>query len=224
MCKNVSAFRWFFTTKPQYFMYSIKCQVESGSCDLFKNYEIFVQKYMAGSYWSHVLPSKSYVANKTVNSNDLTSLFIITDSVLSVEALESSSDTFWLIKITYINCSELEESQDSYGHVVMKGHFFERVCAIKALIVSLLFHEILVIKHYQFTPKSKEWWQAWTEVARNVTKALGADYVDSYIDSADSLFMFSTGLTLFNVLLLFSESISLFFFMHSFWCYLIYNR
>ena len=31
-------------------MYSIKCQVESGSCDLFKNYEIFVQKYMAGSY------------------------------------------------------------------------------------------------------------------------------------------------------------------------------
>ena len=42
---------------------------------------------------------------------------------------------------------------------------------------TLLVREILVIEPYRFTPKSKERGQAWTEVARNVTKALETDYV-----------------------------------------------
>ena len=42
---------------------------------------------------------------------------------------------------------------------------------------SLLVREILVIEPHQLTPKSKEWDQAWTELARNVIKALETDYV-----------------------------------------------
>ena len=44
---------------------------------------------------------------------------------------------------------------------------------------SLLVREILVIEPHQLTPKSKEWDQAWTELARNVIKALETDYVVS---------------------------------------------
>ena len=40
---------------------------------------------------------------------------------------------------------------------------------------TLLVREIVVIEPYRFTPKSNERGQAWTEVARNVTKA----YVDT---------------------------------------------
>ena len=45
--------------------------------------------------------------------------------------------------------------------------------------------EILKIKHYQFTTKSKEWGQAWTEVARNVTKDLETDYAVSQKSARD---------------------------------------
>ena len=42
---------------------------------------------------------------------------------------------------------------------------------------TLLVPEILVIKPHQFTPKSKKSGQAWTEIGRNVIKALEIDYV-----------------------------------------------
>ena len=48
-----------------------------------------------------------------------------------------------------------------------------------------LVHEILVFEPYQFTPKCKERWQGWTEVARNVTKALETDYVVSQRSARD---------------------------------------
>ena len=43
----------------------------------------------------------------------------------------------------------------------------------------MLVFKILVIEPYQFTPKSKERGQAWTDVTRNVTNALKVDYVVS---------------------------------------------
>ena len=42
---------------------------------------------------------------------------------------------------------------------------------------TLLVPEVLPIKPHQFTPKSKEPGQAWTEIGRNVIKALETDYV-----------------------------------------------
>ena len=42
---------------------------------------------------------------------------------------------------------------------------------------TLLVPEVLPIKPHQFTPKSKEPVQAWTEIGRNVIKALETDYV-----------------------------------------------
>ena len=42
---------------------------------------------------------------------------------------------------------------------------------------TLLVPEILVIKPHQFTPKNKTSGQAWTEIGRNVIKALEIDYV-----------------------------------------------
>ena len=42
---------------------------------------------------------------------------------------------------------------------------------------TLLVPEVLPIKPHQFTPKSKEPGQAWTEIGRNVIKALQTDYV-----------------------------------------------
>ena len=45
--------------------------------------------------------------------------------------------------------------------------------------------EILVIQPYQFISKSKERWQGWTEVARNVTNALETDYVVSQRSARD---------------------------------------
>ena len=41
----------------------------------------------------------------------------------------------------------------------------------------MLVPEILVIKPHQFTPKNKTSGQAWTEIGRNVIKALEIDYV-----------------------------------------------
>ena len=49
----------------------------------------------------------------------------------------------------------------------------------------MLVREILVIEPDQSTPKSKEQVQAWTEVARNVTKALEVGYAVSQRSARD---------------------------------------
>ena len=45
--------------------------------------------------------------------------------------------------------------------------------------------EILKIKPYKFATKNKEWEQAWTEVAINVTKYLETDYAVSQKSARD---------------------------------------
>ena len=50
---------------------------------------------------------------------------------------------------------------------------------------TVLVREIKMIEPYQFTPKDKERGQAWTEVAKNVTKPFETDYVVSQRSARD---------------------------------------
>ena len=73
----------------------------------------------------HTVKKDIYIRNSLKKSSTATK----TDSVIAVVAPESSSDTFWLIKVTNINCSEIEENQEVYRHsipvenIFMKGIF-----------------------------------------------------------------------------------------------------
>ena len=118
-----------------------KCQEEYGSCDLFQSYPLITEKYTLASLRSNVLSATTFTVDKVTASSlcaDTANLFILHNSYVAVAAPESSSDTFWLIKVTDVDCCELEEkSEDGYGHIIpagnifMQGHFLEIVFTLK---------------------------------------------------------------------------------------------
>ena len=131
----------------------IACQVEYGSCSLFKEYQLASQTFTPTSLRSSVLPPTQISDESDDDDEDDTcDAFITTNSVVAMAANPESIDKVWLVHVVETICiSFSKESTDDYDHKIptgtklLKGHFLEQVSTIKD---STIFHLLKKVTYF----------------------------------------------------------------------------